>query len=164
MKFLHLGAAASCCLLVNCASIFGKSTWPVTLNSNPSGAKVVVKDHNDQIVHQGVTPSTVTLSSSAGYFRPAHYSLEFSKKGYPTQTIPLSASMSGWYMGNILIGGLMGMLVIDPATGAMWKLEEPMAANLTPLATLDNGNGRKVQVIDRSTLPAAMQKNLIALQ
>jgi hypothetical protein len=163
MKILHLGAAASCCLLVNCASIFGKSSWPVTLNSNPSGARVVVKNQNDQIVHQGTTPSTATLSSSAGYFKPAHYSVEFSKKGYPSQTVPLSASMSGWYIGNVIIGGLVGMLVIDPATGAMWKLEDQVTANLTPLATLDNGHGDRVQIVDRNSLPAHVQKSLVAI-
>ncbi|WP_066405597.1 hypothetical protein [Flavisolibacter tropicus] len=27
--------------------------------------------------------------------------------------------------GNLLIGGVLGMLIIDPATGAMWRLETP---------------------------------------
>ena len=29
-----------------------------------------------------------------------------------------------WYIGgNILFGGILGWLIIDPATGAMWKLD-----------------------------------------
>jgi len=38
--------------------------------------------------------------------------------------------MSGWYWGNILIGGLIGMLVVDPLTGAMYKLPDGANANL----------------------------------
>lgn len=37
--------------------------------------------------------------------------------------MPITFKLDGWYFGNILIGGLLGMLIIDPATGAMWKIE-----------------------------------------
>lgn len=30
--------------------------------------------------------------------------------------------MNGWYVGNILFGGVLGLLIIDPATGAMYSL------------------------------------------
>jgi hypothetical protein len=29
--------------------------------------------------------------------------------------------MSGWYCGKLLFGGLIGMLAVDPATGAIWN-------------------------------------------
>ena len=38
--------------------------------------------------------------------------------------------MDGWYAGNILIGGLLGLLIIDPATGSMWKLDESVQVAL----------------------------------
>lgn len=31
--------------------------------------------------------------------------------------------MDGWYFGNILFGGLIGFLIVDPATGAMYTLK-----------------------------------------
>jgi hypothetical protein len=31
--------------------------------------------------------------------------------------------VDGWYFGNLLFGGLIGLLIVDPATGAMYKLE-----------------------------------------
>jgi hypothetical protein len=37
--------------------------------------------------------------------------------------MPLKATLSGWYFGNIIFGGLIGMLAVDPATGAMWNIE-----------------------------------------
>jgi hypothetical protein len=35
----------------------------------------------------------------------------------------LDSTLSGWYFGNILIGGLIGLLIVDPLTGAMYDLE-----------------------------------------
>ena len=34
----------------------------------------------------------------------------------------VSAHVNGWYVGNIVFGGLLGLLIIDPATGAMYSL------------------------------------------
>ena len=38
--------------------------------------------------------------------------------------------MNGWYFGNILFGGLIGMIAVDPATGAMYTLQ-PKAVDTT---------------------------------
>jgi hypothetical protein len=40
--------------------------------------------------------------------------------------------MDGWYIGNILFGGLIGILIVDPLTGAMWKLDDVVYGNLSP--------------------------------
>jgi hypothetical protein len=32
--------------------------------------------------------------------------------------------LDGWYIGNILLGGLIGMLIVDPISGAMFKIAE----------------------------------------
>lgn len=71
--------------------------------------------------------------------------------------------MNGWYMGNILIGGLVGMLVVDPASGAMWSLPDNVNANLTPLASVSDGNGKTVAIVDRNVVPADIQSRLVAL-
>jgi hypothetical protein len=42
--------------------------------------------------------------------------------GYKTHTVTLESNVSGWYVGNILFGGLIGMLIVDPITGAMYTL------------------------------------------
>lgn len=150
-------------LFSSCASIVSKSQYPVSLTSSPSGCKVVVKK-NGEIVHQATTPSTVTLSSRGGYFQAAKYEVEFSKKGLPTQTVPLAAEMNGWYFGNFLFGGLIGLLIVDPATGAMWKLPENVNAPLAPLASLTDDNGRTLRIVDRSTIPASLESQLIAVR
>ncbi len=43
----------------------------------------------------------------------------------------IDSSLSGWYIGNLLFGGIVGLLIVDPATGAMWKLPENTSTSLT---------------------------------
>jgi len=48
------------------------------------------------------------------------------------KTTKIEGTMDGWYIGNLLFGGILGFLVIDPATGAMWKLPNIESVNLDP--------------------------------
>ena len=57
-----------------------------------------------------------------GYFSGQSYTLRLELEGYKPAEIELTARMSGWYWGNLLLGGLIGMLAVDPATGAMWNI------------------------------------------
>ena len=41
--------------------------------------------------------------------------------GYQTYETKLTKKLNGWFVGNILIGGLIGV-IIDPITGAMYSL------------------------------------------
>jgi hypothetical protein len=52
-------------------------------------------------------------------------------------------------LGNIVFGGLIGLLIVDPATGAMWKLEETQVINLAK-----NQINQTKPVNESSTLPA----------
>ena len=70
----------------------------------------------------GQTPMRVDLKSSDGYFSRAEYYVELVKAGYKPITVPVTFKIEGWYFANILLGGLIGMVIVDPATGAMWKL------------------------------------------
>ena len=133
MKKLFI-AVAVLASLQGCASIVGDSQYPVAIESEPAGAAFELRDSTGHMIDQGVTPHTVTLKSSTGYFQRAEYSVLLKKPGYDNQTVPIHASISGWYWGNILIGGLVGMLAVDPATGAMYKLPEGTHATLSPLA------------------------------
>lgn len=65
---------------------------------------------------------SVSLPASSGYFKNESYVISVSKNGYPEKTVSLTSSLDGWYWGNILVGGFLGMLVVDPISGAMYKL------------------------------------------
>jgi len=109
--------------LTNCATIMSTSNYPVTITSaKPTSVRVLDKK-TGSIVHQAQTPTTVTLSASAGFFKAAKYSLISNGSQQD-----LKATIDPWYAGNIIPGGLIGSLIIDPATGDMWQL--PKKVNL----------------------------------
>ena len=119
----RIAISGTCLWMTACASIVSKSQYPVTVSSNPPGANFTVKKASGLAMSTGVTPATLILNSSNGYFQPAKYLVEFTRKG-STQSITLNASINGWYFGNLLFGGIIGLLIVDPATGAMWKMDE----------------------------------------
>jgi hypothetical protein len=104
-----------------CCSIMATGQKTVQIKSNPSGAQVEVFDGKDQKIIEGTTPFQVTLKRGDGYFKPAAYVFKSSLPGEPVQVVKLTHGINGWYWGNILFGGLIGMVIVDPITGAMWE-------------------------------------------
>lgn len=118
--------------LAGCASIVSKSEYPVAIDSKPSGAEFTVTNRDGVVVHRGETPETITLPAGAGFFQSQRYTIELEHEGCKARTAVLDTSMDGWYIGNIVFGGLIGLLIVDPATGAMWKLPESVKYELKP--------------------------------
>jgi hypothetical protein len=106
----------------SCASIVTRSVYPVEFNSTPEGARMTVVNRDGRTVYDGKTPTTLWLESSAGYMRPEIYKVTYRQDGQEPVTTYVEAKIDGWYFGNIFFGGLVGMLLIDPLTGAMWKI------------------------------------------
>jgi len=73
------------------------------------------------------------------------------------------ADIDGWYFANILFGGLIGMLIVDPITGKMWKLPPQAIANLSPTTAALNNKTRTLQIASIDQVPQEMRKDLIAL-
>lgn len=114
---------ASVFLFSSCASIVSKSTYPLSINSSPSNSKISITDKKGKEIYLGNTPATVKLKAGAGFFSKAEYQVKFSSPGHDDKIVPITFKLDGWYFGNLLLGGVLGMLIIDPATGAMWKIE-----------------------------------------
>jgi len=159
IAFLFVVAAV---VLAGCASIVSKSEYPVSITSNPTGADFVVKRANGLPIASGVTPATITLGASDGYFKPAKYTVEFRRKGV-AQSVPLTAKIDGWYFGNILLGGIIGLLIVDPATGAMWTLNDTAIATFQQTASASTGD-RGLKVVSIDSLPMKYQGQLVALR
>lgn len=124
-------------LLSSCASIVSKSVYPVAINSTPESIDFIIKDNNDNIVAKGKTPSTVKLKASKSIFVGADYTVDFIKNNKKIGTKSISSELDPWYFGNLIFGGVIG-LVIDPLTGAMYKLPSNTtfyADGLTPSQT-----------------------------
>ena len=78
--------------------------------------------------------SGINLKTSAdGYFNPQHYTVYARKDGYEDYQTHIDYHVSGWYWANIIFGGLLGLLIIDPISGDMYYLEaDDPHINLTP--------------------------------
>lgn len=134
-----LGAALAPCL-AGCASILKGGSQDVEFRSTPPDASFVIRDlKGDGGQISGSTPGRATLRRGAGYFKGAEYEVTVSKEGYTPATVLLTSGINAPYgLGNLLVGGLIGYLIVDPATGAMWSLE-PETVDVT-LGPLGNGS------------------------
>ncbi|PAJ70141.1 hypothetical protein CJF42_26090 [Pseudoalteromonas sp. NBT06-2] len=151
MKKKILALALSTIIMSGCSSIVSKSDYAVAINSNPGGSTFVITNRAGQKVESGITPSTVTLKSSSGYFKGETYTLVLNKKGFSEKTYTLTSSVDGWYFGNILLGGLIGMLIVDPATGAMYNLPDRVDISLDQDLALKPSDTLNIATIDSLT-------------
>ncbi|TCK01848.1 hypothetical protein EV694_0482 [Volucribacter psittacicida] len=139
-------------LTTGCATIVSKHQYPVSINSNPEGIAYSITNRAGEQIAEGVTPDSIELEAGAGYFKAEQYTIEFKKNAKEIQTITLNASLDGWYFGNIIFGGLLGLLVIDPLTGAMYKLPTEAYADfnqqaLNILSINDLSDDQKLKLI-----------------
>jgi hypothetical protein len=93
-----------------CATIISGTTQRIGFESTPPGAQL----HIDGGSY--TTPAQVKLS------RAKNYEVDFEKDEYLPATRQVTRGTNGWVFGNILIGGIIGLLV-DYSTGAANKLE-----------------------------------------
>lgn len=132
-----LGLLAGSILLSGCATIVGDDTQLVQVNTEPTGVQFQIKDETGATVAQGTTPQGVTLAKSDGsYFGKKSYQITMGKDGYSPVTLPIKASANGWYIGgNIVFGGLIGWLAVDPFNGGMYTLKpKQVTAVMVPQA------------------------------
>lgn len=130
-------------VLSGCATIMGTETHVMPINSNPSDAGVLITDEKGMEVFKGATPTSVTLKKSDGsYFGKKSYTVKISKTGYETQVIPVTASPSGLYIGgNLIFGGLIGWLIVDPLNGKMYNLSpENISSTLAASVNTSHNN------------------------
>lgn len=150
---------ATAVLNSGCATIFGKSSYPVAVNSNPTGSNITITDKKGTVVYKGTTPATVKLKSSSGYFAKGQYQIKFEMSGYEDRMVTVNSKLNGWYFGNILLGGVIGMLIIDPASGAMYKVEDREITESLKQTT-QNANLSELNIIDIHSLPESSLKKL----
>lgn len=151
-----------CVLSTGCASIVSSSHYDLAINSDPVGANFVVSNKAGKKVFSGSTPATVKLSASAGYFKKETYTIKLNTPGYDERIYYLSSSLDGWYWGNLLIGGIVGMLVVDPATGAMYKLPESVDITLDKNPAPSRNVSLSVTTIDNLNAGQVSRLQLVA--
>jgi hypothetical protein len=121
-------------LMSSCATIISGSKQNVRFSSNPSTATIFIDE-----VEVGKTPFEIKLA------RISEHSVMLKLDGYQTYQTRLTKSFNGWYIGNILIGGIIG-LIIDPITGAMYNLTPDQVNAQMNKGTAFKSNGKDVNV------------------
>lgn len=111
--------------LSGCATILGGGgSQSVRIDTDPSQADIRVVNASGAQVFQGQTPIVVNLKRGDGFFQKGVYTVEARKEGYALTTGQIVPTINPWYFGNIVLGGIIGMLIIDPATGAMYRFDD----------------------------------------
>ena len=144
-----------------CASIVSRNNWPYYVESNPEGAAITIHNKQGKEIFKGTTPTVVTLRSGAGFFARESYVISFNKDGFNEKKINVECKLNGWYFGNLLFGGLIGMLIVDPATGAMYKLDGK--GSHEQLTESQKTASRALKIMDINKIPADWHTRLVAL-
>lgn len=97
-------------MLTSCATIISGTTQNVSFNSNPSNASIFVDDFE-----VGKTPFQTKLE------RKSEHKVVIKLEGYKPYETKLTRTFNAWYLGNVIFGGLVG-LIIDPISGAIYQL------------------------------------------
>lgn len=165
MAVSRLAGLALLLTVTGCATIVGQSEYPVVFDTEPSGARIVVTDRDGGLMYKGGTPVTLTLNSSAGYFRRASYDVTASKDGFEPATGLLTARVDSVYFCNIFFGGLIGMLIVDPATGAMYRLPAWITLQLSPvrMSRLEDADPWRWRVLRLEDVPESLRAGLVRL-
>jgi len=116
----------------SCASIVSDNEYLVDIESFPSDTQFMIKDENQNIVSSGRTPNKAMLEASDGFFSKAHYTVEFANNGQKVEK-KINPELDNWYWGNILFGGPIGLLIVDPITGSMYELPEKVITDVTSI-------------------------------
>lgn len=147
--------------LSGCATVVSGGRQNVRFSSTPSGAEVRIYDEYESEVWSGLTPVSASLQRGSGFFSGASYRVEILLEGYEPATVFIRPHLNGfWYLaGNFFLGGPIGWLIVDPATGAMWNLSpEVVNARLSEITAV--GGGGELAVVLRRNLPDELAADL----
>jgi hypothetical protein len=139
VRIATLVALAACPFMTGCASIISGRSADVAIDSFPSNAHVVVHDNDGRQVASINTPGVVSLKRNRRYFLPARYTATIEAPGYAPSQVPIRYTVNPWIIGNIVVGGIPG-LIVDNATGAAWQPNRSeIHTQLAPLSGPDQG-------------------------
>lgn len=109
-KLTFLVATLAILTATSCATIISGTKQTVKFASTPSDAQIFIDE-----VEVGKTPFETKLE------RKREYNVMIKLEGYKTYETKLTKKFNAWYLGNIIFGGIIG-IVIDPITGAIYNL------------------------------------------
>ena len=109
MKFFLILPLAA---LSACATVVNGSSQTVTVSTTPPGANCTLDRIGAHVAAISSTPGSVRLDKSKN-----ELTVTCTKEGFRTAHLSYSPSFSGWTFGNLVAGGVVGV-VVDAASGA----------------------------------------------
>lgn len=107
-------------LFTSCATIIHGTTQAVHFSSQPTGATITIDG-----VEYGQTPQSLTLRrmgrEKGDKSKKKIYDVAINMDGYYSYEMKITRKLDGWFFGNILFGGIIG-IIVDGANGSMYKL------------------------------------------
>ena len=164
IKRVHIAFMTSAILLFSsCASIVSRTSYPVTIKSSPTQANISITDRHGNSVYSGKTPAIVNLKSGGGFFKRGIYKVIFQKEGQLDREIYIRASLDGWYWGNLVFGGLIGFFLVDPGTGAMYKIDTRVI-NEQLSDSFGNLDDQRLHIYDINEVPESWKQHLVQVE
>lgn len=114
-------ALAACLYLASCASIVTGNHDVLSVHSTPNGARFTTDTGAS-----GVTPAQLEVVDNIDV------KFSFELEGFQPAEVLAEKHISGWIWGNILIGGIIG-LIIDVASGGMHTHDGEVHVTLLPI-------------------------------
>src|SRR5262245_29312798 len=118
--------AALTVLSSGCATIVKGSSQSLLVQTNPPGGSCELSRGGKTIATVDPTPGTVTIEQSKH-----DISVTCKKQGHVDTTATLPSSLQGWTLGNIVLGGLIG-IAVDAGTGAINDYQPEVLLTLMP--------------------------------
>jgi len=147
--------------MAGCASIVSKSEYPLIIDSQPQEADITIVNWSGETVYSGKTPTTITLTAKAGFFKGENYTVTFKKEGFEPHIAQIKRDLDGWYLfGNLLFGGLIGWFIVDPATGAMWTLKD---LNVDLISQSSSLQKKGLHIITLDDVPDHLRSKMVKL-
>ncbi|MEO9849801.1 MAG: PEGA domain-containing protein [Reichenbachiella sp.] len=137
MKTILSGISLSIFLLSSCASIIHGPTQTVDFSSQPTGATIIIDGKE-----YGKTPHAIELRRKGrekdDKSQKQVYDVQIELDRYYPYDLKVKREMDGWFLGNVLIGGLIG-IIIDASNGSMYKLTpDQIIAQMDKLTAMNN--------------------------
>ena len=118
IKIITLGVLTL--ILSSCASIIHGPTQVLDFNSQPNGATIKI-DGKDY----GKTPQSISLrrkgKAKGDKSDKKSYDIQILLDKYYPYQMKIKREMDGWFLGNLLFGGIIG-IIVDASNGSMYKL------------------------------------------
>jgi hypothetical protein len=147
---LTFGCLAS---FFGCASILSGTSQEVTITSSPQPAQIEIKNMGGMVVFTGATPAVAKLR------REYEYNVHISLDGYQQTMVHISQEFNAIYLGNIICGGIIG-LIVDASNGAMYNLE-PEMINVTLVTASIDGNSTQMYAVLRTIDASGQLQTLV---